>query len=29
MHQPQAVNELQVEDNVTQFFAPERVRAVR
>ena len=26
MHQPQAVNELQVEDNVTQFFEPERVR---
>ena len=26
MHQPQAVNELQVEDNVTQFFAPERVQ---
>jgi len=25
-HQPQSVNELQVEDNVTQFFAPERVR---
>jgi hypothetical protein len=25
-HQPQAVNELQVEDNVTQFFAPERVQ---
>jgi hypothetical protein len=28
MHQPQAVNELQVEDNVTQFFRPERVRQV-
>jgi hypothetical protein len=26
MHQPQAVNELQVEDGVTRFFAPERVR---
>jgi hypothetical protein len=26
MHQPQLVNELQVEDGVTQFFAPERVR---
>jgi len=26
MHQPQAVNELQVEDNVTQFFEPEQVR---
>ena len=26
MYQPQAVNELQVEDNVTQFFEPERVR---
>lgn len=25
LHQPQAVNELQVEDNVTQFFAPEKV----
>lgn len=25
MHQPQAVNELQVEDDVTQFFGPERV----
>jgi hypothetical protein len=25
-YQPQAVNELQVEDNVTQFFAPERAR---
>jgi len=24
VHQPQAVNELQVEDNVTQFFEPER-----
>jgi outer membrane receptor protein involved in Fe transport len=24
-HQPQAVNELQVEDNVTRFYAPERV----
>jgi len=24
-HQPQSVNELQVEDNVTQFFRPERV----
>jgi hypothetical protein len=26
-HQPQSVNELQVEDNVTQFFAPERVNS--
>jgi hypothetical protein len=26
MYQPQAVNELQVEDNVTRFFAPEHVR---
>jgi outer membrane receptor protein involved in Fe transport len=26
MHQPQAVNELQVEDNVAQFFRPERVK---
>jgi len=25
MHQPQSANELQVEDNVTQFFGPERV----
>ncbi|HTU65691.1 MAG TPA: TonB-dependent receptor [Steroidobacteraceae bacterium] len=25
MHQPQAVNELQVEDDVTTFFRPERV----
>lgn len=25
-YQPQSVNELQVEDNVTQFFAPERVQ---
>jgi outer membrane receptor protein involved in Fe transport len=25
-HQPQAVNELQVEDDVTQFFAPERAQ---
>jgi hypothetical protein len=25
-HQPQSVNELQVEDNVTQFYAPERVQ---
>ncbi len=25
VHQPQGVHELQVEDNVTQFFAPERV----
>ena len=24
VHQPQAVNELQVEDNVTEFFGPER-----
>jgi hypothetical protein len=24
VHQPQAVNELQVEDNVTEFFEPER-----
>jgi outer membrane receptor protein involved in Fe transport len=24
LHQPQAVNELQVEDNVTQFFEPEK-----
>jgi outer membrane receptor protein involved in Fe transport len=26
VHQPQAVNELQVEDNVTEFFEPERSR---
>jgi len=26
MYQPQGVNDLQVEDDVTEFFAPERVR---